>query len=111
VGGAGADPWLELPIVYSPPFADYTLHLALLSLLGERMVGSEGPVDRELEDILCAANPSDALAQATCGNLGTAADLILSPSYTDPSYVRGAPGYSPASRLLVIHLILNGGTP
>jgi len=108
LGGSPAEPWLHTPIVYGPPQNDSSLHLALLSLAGERELGSFGEADQLVADSLLVGASGDALAQAVAGNSSTAAALILSPSYSPPSYVRGSlPAYAYVHKLLVLHILLS----
>lgn len=106
LGEPGAEPWLSLPIPYGPPADDSTVHLTLLSLRTQQVLGTYGTAERFWADWLCERQPSDALAQALCGNQEVAAELILSPAYAVPSYVRGAPAYAAVHRLYVLAILL-----
>lgn len=105
LGGTPAEPWVLLPIISGPPVQDYQVHLALLALLADSDTGTWTVEDAAWATWLANQEPADALAQAVAGNWGLAAELVLSPAYMPPSYVRGAPSYGPVHRLLVLKLL------
>lgn len=102
----------HFPIIYFPVVEDYEEHLQVLSILlyGEIM----GTIDQDSYtrlSALCTENPKDALMQADCGiytgNMSIATGLLLDPTYSAPSYVRGAPNYSLVHWLLAARVTLD----
>jgi len=108
-GGKGSEPWRHLPIAYTKPPTDSTLHLSLLSLYVEKELGTFGVVNQHFADSLCASNPEDALALAVCGRLREAAERVLSSDWTPPSYVRGSPNYLSVHKAFILYILLREG--
>lgn len=71
----------RVPCALTPPIADYERHLQALA----GVACGQHPA---------AADNGDALAVAVAGDTDSAANLLLAPNYTAPSYVRGSPAYA-----------------
>lgn len=101
--------WSNLPLLPNPARStDYELHLEHLMFSITKQVGRWSELHQLVAEDNCRQNPDDALALVLCGQFSKAAALVLSPDWTVPHYVRGAPEYDLVHRLYVLHL-LGGG--
>lgn len=105
LGGRATGDWQYLPEVYGLGQADFSTHLTLLSAYFQQQLGTLSPLNRAELEPTCLRDIGDALVQAVCGNGALAYELIESPAYKYPSYVRGAPAYKQVHRMLVLHII------
>ena len=105
--GGACDDWCLFPPIYYPaPQTDSDAHLQILQVYMQNLMGIASAETIAAESSLCRTYSDDALAHAVCGDKQTASELILSPAWRLPSYVRGAmPAYAYAHRLLILHIL------
>lgn len=109
LGGSPKGVWAYEPIPHATPGTDSDLHILLVSLAAERQAGAWGPLAQAAASDACIRNPTDAAAQAVCGHADLASELVLSPTWEPPSYVRGDPAYRHVHKLWILHYLLQEG--
>ena len=102
----------RLPAAYAKPGADYVYHTQTVGLvLDIASTGGANAQQRERIQANADENPGDCLLETVAslynGRTESAADCWLSPAWSPPSYVRGAPKYVQAHRAYGLKILID----